>query len=150
MFFCLNMNDTNQFEPNLIDILDNLFNVNDSLSYSFWLSVVLLILITLFKYFFSKETLKDDWGNILLELPIDLCTIATTVVITGFITEETLPHGIIISFITLIVCAICCYFRRLAINHSYSESIDYMMLVFAFFDIFVAGAWISWVYLSIL
>ena len=147
--FCLHMNDTIQSNCNLINFLENYLNIDNPLSYSFWLSVVLLILVTLFKYLFSKKTQNIDWENLLLELPIDLCTIATTVVITGFISEDTLPHGIMIAFITLIVCAVSCYFRRLAIDYSYNESCSGKKYLFTFLDFILAGLWVSWVYYSI-
>lgn len=144
------MNDTIQFNCNLIDLLDTYLKVENSLSYSFWLSVALLVLISLFKYLFSKKTGKRDWFNFLLELPIDICTIVTTVIITGFITEETLPHGMMIVVITLIVCAFCSYYRRLALENSEINSLNGKVFLFAFLDILFASLWISWVCSSIL
>lgn len=144
------MNDTIQFNYNLIDFLDAYLKVDNNLSYSFWLSVVLLFLISLFKCLFSKETGKRDWFNFLLELPIDICTIVTTVIITGFITEETLPHGMMIVVITLIVCAFCSYYRRLALKNSQVNLFNIKVFLFTFLDILFASFWISWVCSSIL
>lgn len=146
----LHMNDTIQSSYNLINFLENNLNLNNYLSYSFWLSVVLAFLISFFKYFFLKKIQASDVGNFLLEFPIDICTIATTVVITGFIKEENLPHGIMVVVITLIVCALCCCFRRLSIEFSYIERLDYKMFVFGFLNILLASLWIAWVCVSIL
>ena len=38
----------------------------ETLAYSFWLSVFLLVLVSLLKYFVSKESDKRDWGNFVL------------------------------------------------------------------------------------
>lgn len=49
-----------------------------TLAFSFWVSVILLIIISLLKYFMSKECVRKDWGNIILEFPIDVCLIIIT------------------------------------------------------------------------
>lgn len=37
-----------------------------TLLYAFWLSVFLLLLVSLLKYFLSKECERKDWGFLLL------------------------------------------------------------------------------------
>ena len=59
-----------------------------TLLYAFWLSVFLLLLVSLLKYFLSKECERKDWGFLLLEFPIDVCLVVITIIITGFMRGE--------------------------------------------------------------
>lgn len=86
---------------------------SESLSYAFWLSVFLLLLVSLLKYFISKESEKSDWGNLVLEFPIDVCLVLITIVITGFMKGENMSLGIILVIATLVVSIFCCIFRTI-------------------------------------
>lgn len=96
----------------------------ETLAYAFWLSVCLLVLISLLKYFLSKECERKDWGHYILEFPIDVCSVVITIIITGFMKENS-SVGIFLVVISLVVSIICCICRRVAIKHSYAENLNY-------------------------
>lgn len=121
----------------------------DTLAYAFWLSVGLLVLISLLKYFVSKESEKKDWGHFILEFPIDVCLVVITIIITGFMKEPNLSFGVILVVFSLIISIICCIFRRISIKYSYDENINYKTLLFGLLEILIAGIWIFWVYSQI-
>lgn len=80
---------------NLNSLIEAIKNA-ESLRYAFWLSVALLILVSLFKYFISKESKKRDWGEFILEFPIDVCLVVITIIITGFMKGENFDVGIML------------------------------------------------------
>lgn len=137
-----------KFEAAFSNFIESLRNP-DSLSYAFWLSVSLLLLISLLKYFMAKNSERKDWGNFILELPIDVCLVVITIIITGYMRETNLAIGVLLVVLSLIVSVICCIFRRNSIKHSYVEGRKICMFVYAFLDIVIASAWISLVYIKI-
>ena len=132
-----------------MDDFTNGLKDSESLSYAFWLSVFLLILISLLKYFISKESEKKDWGFFILEFPIDVCLVVITVVITGFMKGENVSLGVIIVIATLVVSILCCLFRRGSINYSYKEGKWPQTVGCAILDIVVAVGWTYFVYSKI-
>lgn len=100
----------------------------ETIGYAFIISVALLIIINTLKYFIAKDGKLEDWGFMLLELPIDVCSILIAIIITGFIhgsennTEtNNIAHGILFIILSLIISAICCILRRFSLNYSYEE-----------------------------
>ena len=122
----------------------------NTLAYAFWLSVGLLVLISLLKYFISKDCDKKDWGNFILEFPIDVCLVVITIIITGFMKEANLSFGIILVVASLIVSIFCCILRRASIKHSYEENIKYKPLFYGLLDVLLASFWIYIVYSQII
>lgn len=82
-----------------------------TLLYAFWLSVFLLLLVSLLKYFLSKECERKDWGFLLLEFPIDVCLVVITIIITGFMRGENLGFGALLVIMSLIISVFCCILR---------------------------------------
>ena len=121
-----------------------------TLAFSFWVSVILLIIISLFKYLISKECVRKDWGDMLLEFPIDVCLIIITVVITGYMKGDTFASGVVLVLISIIISLFCCLFRRISIKHSYNENNKWKSIMWGFLDIFLAIFWISTVYYNII
>lgn len=121
----------------------------DTLAYSFWLSVLLLVLVSLLKYFVSKESDKRDWGNFVLEFPIDVCLVVITIIITGYMREENMPLGIIFVILSLIISIACCMFRRFSLKYSYNENYTKRSYLWGFLDILAASAWIFFIYSQI-
>lgn len=109
-----------KFEAAFSNFIESLRNP-DSLSYAFWLSVSLLLLISLLKYFMAKNSGRKDWGNFILELPIDVCLVVITIIITGYMRGTNLAIGVLLVVLSLIESVICCIFRRNSIKHSYEE-----------------------------
>ena len=89
-----------------ISIIENFvesLKQSDTLAYAFWLSVGLLVLISLLKYFISKDCEKKDWGNFILEFPIDVCLVVITIIITGYMKDANLSYGVILVIMSLII-----------------------------------------------
>lgn len=122
---------------------------SESLSYAFWLSVFLLLLISLLKYFISKESEKSDWGFLILEFPIDVCLVVITIIITGYMKGENMPLGIILVIMTLVISIFCCILRRCSMNYSYMDGNLIKTLLFGFFDVLCAIIWVCFVYSKI-
>ena len=122
---------------------------SESLSYAFWLSVFLLLLVSLLKYFISKESEKSDWGNLILEFPIDVCLVVITIVITGFMKGENMSLGIILVIVTLVVSIFCCIFRRCSMPYSYMDDKLTRTLLFGLLDVALAVVWVWLVYSKI-
>ena len=130
---------------NMFELLRNA----ETLAYAFWLSVSLLVLVSLLKYFISKESDKKDWGHLILELPIDICLVVITIVITGFMKGENISLGIILVVVTLVISIICCIFRRCSISCSYKSDSKICQWVYGFLDIVFSVFWVYIVYSNI-
>ena len=146
------MNDSIQkqfFNEHTNGLIKQLYNP-DSLVHAFWLSICLLLLISLLKYFLSKESERSDWGNLVLEYPIDVCMVIITILITGFMKDENMAIGILLIVISLIISVICCICRRHAIKYSYDEKISLKCYFFGLLDILCAGSWIFLIYSKLL
>lgn len=130
-------------------IVDEALHNSDSLLYAFILSVGLLILISLLKYFVSKNSERSDWGNFILEFPIDTCMVIITIIITGFMRKDQ-TLGVLLMVFSLIVSIFCCIFRRLAIKHSYDEKLNWQIWVYGLADLFLAGLWVGFVLYKII
>lgn len=135
-----------------ISIIENFvesLKQSDTLAYAFWLSVGLLVLISLLKYFISKDCEKKDWGNFILEFPIDVCLVVITIIITGYMKDANLSYGVILVIMSLIISIFCCMFRRLSIKSSYDEKLRIKTLIYGILDILIASIWIFIVYAQI-
>lgn len=135
--------------PVITRLIESLKNPN-SLSYAFWLSVCLLVVISLLKYFMATSSHKKDWGNFILEFPIDVCLVVITIIITSYMQGENFSIGMLLVVISLIVSMLCCILRRQSIKHSYDEGKRIAMALYAFGDIFLAIGWIRFVYCQII
>lgn len=120
-----------------------------TLLYAFWLSVFLLLLVSLLKYFLSKECERKDWGFLLLEFPIDVCLVVITIIITGFMRGENLGFGALLVIMSLIISVFCCILRRNAIKHSYNENTMSKAYFYGFLDIIIATMLVWLVYTKI-
>lgn len=113
----------------------------------FILSIALLTFISLMKYFMANAPQKAEWGHFFLEYPIDICTIAITIIITYFFNLNSINHVMIIIFCTLIITLICCMLRRSAINSLSKEKISYSPYIYGFLDMMFAIGWIVIIYI---
>lgn len=144
------MKNAEQCKPILEDFLENIGGF-ESLIYSFVISLVLLIIISSLKYWILNESKKKELMFMLLELPIDVCVILITIIVTGFIRgggqsidQEKVSTGIILVFVSLLISIGCCFLRRLSMGLSYSEKMWRYILsgVCAVLNFIVAGTWI--------
>lgn len=123
-------------------------NCADNLVFSFWVSVILLIIISLFKYFIAKECEKKDFGNFILEFPIDVCQVVIAIIATGIMKEPSLNVGVILLLTTFLISAICCIFRRYAIKYSYRENCKWIFLLLGSADVMLALVWTTIIYIK--
>lgn len=123
----------------------------ESLVYSFAISLVLLIIISALKNWILNESKKKELMFMLLELPIDVCVILITIIVTGFIRGggesidgAKVSNGLILVFVSLLISIGCCFLRRLSMSLSYSEKMCRYILsgVCAVLNFIVAGTWI--------
>lgn len=56
--------------------------LSDDIVIAFWLSFSMLLLISILKYFVNNKSNYKDWVEMILELPIDVCTIFITMLIS--------------------------------------------------------------------
>lgn len=78
------------------------------------LSLVILLIISMCKYHIAHLSTKQHWDEFFLELPIDVCSIVITVIITytskhDFVNVSTMTLAIVFTAL------LCSYFRRKAI-----------------------------------
>lgn len=119
-------------------------NIPDGLSTTFWFSVLVLLLVTLCKYYTNHRCRHVDLGNLILEFPIDICSIIITVICAGFIITNPRPAFFLI-VISSIISVICCILRRESIIHSHYDNHWFRTCLFGFLDIAIACAWIYYV-----
>lgn len=125
-------------------ILDSLDNIN-TIGFAFWFSIVLLIVISLIKYFIiNKENLMKDFGEFIMELPIDMCNIVITILASLYLNQHT-GKGITLIVLTVGVVTVCAVFRRLSMKRGGFEHFSYLSVIFALADIIIAMFWINFV-----
>lgn len=117
-------------------------NNSDTLFSAFIISVALLLLVSLFKYFLSKECEKEDWGHLILEFPIDICLVLITVIITGYMEASNLPYTTFLVVVSLIISIICCILRRLSIKSSYNEENLLKTLLYGLANVLLGSLWV--------
>lgn len=86
----------------------------------------------------------------MLELPIDVCLVVITIIITGYMQGTNLAIGMLLVLFSLLVSIACCIFRRISIKHSYDEGIKGEMVIFGILDIFSALGWVFFIYAKII
>lgn len=122
--------------------LENLDDIN-TIGFAFWFSTSLLIVISLIKYFMINiGSLKKDFGEFIMELPIDICTVVITILASIYLSQHT-GKGITLIIITVGVITICSIFRRLSIKRGGLEKFSILSAVFGIVDIALAMFWIS-------
>ena len=123
-------------------ILDTLDDIN-TIGFAFWFSITLLIVISIIKHFMiNTETLKKDFGEFIMELPIDICNIVITILASLYLSQHT-GKGITLIFLTVGTVTICAVFRRLSIKKGGFESFSILSAFYGMLDIFIAMLWIK-------
>ena len=85
--------------------------LSDDIVIAFWLSFSMLLLISILKYFVNNKSNYKGWVEMILELPIDVCTIFITMLIS--LTFNNNPQNTFVAiFGVLIAVVLCCYFRK--------------------------------------
>lgn len=123
---------------------ESTFNTS-SLRYAFWISFFILMLISFVKYYMAKHPDPNDWTHYLLEFPVDVIALLLTVMITA-VNVSTLHVEILIFIVTLLICVICCFLRRLSIKALSRDKFYYGMWLYPAIEIMLSC---SWVYLLV-
>ena len=129
--------------PSFIDRITD----HGSIEFAFWISIILLILVSFWKYFISKEAEKQDWWQLAVEMPIDLCLVVLTLIVTLYI-RTNLGGGILFLALTCIVITICCMLRRHALK-TFTPTNKKILTTSFFctcFTIIIAVAFTIWIY----
>lgn len=86
--------------------------------------------MSMLKYTINNVCKLKDFGEFILEFPIDICVIVLTVLTTAIVKHDgqisidlqpTTPFSMLLLFASLGVVVISCFFRRKALIHSYSS-----------------------------
>lgn len=145
------MNENIEQEKTLIESFLNNIGGFESLTFAFVVSLMLSVIIALLKYWILNESKGKEWMFMFLELPIDVCVILITIIVTGFmrgsngaIDEKKAATGVILVFCSLIISIICCFLRRASMKLSYSEKRKYFYysVIGGALNFIVAGLWI--------
>lgn len=134
----------NHYEEKSIAWLTNLDNI-DTISFAFGFSFALLVLVSLIKYIVNSEWNIKDFGEYLMELPIDTCSIVITVIASLYLRMHVGKSSFLI-IITLIIVAICSAFRKASIRNGGFEKIGKKSLIYGIIDIGVAVYWINLIF----
>lgn len=145
------MNEDIVQEKILIESFLNNIGGFESLTFAFVVSLMLSVIIALLKYWILNESKGKEWMFMFLELPIDVCVILITIIVTGFmrgsngaIDEKKAATGVVLVFFSLIISIICCFLRRASMKLSYSEKSRYFCysVMCGVLNFTVAGLWI--------
>lgn len=82
--------------------------------YAFWLSCLFVIIVSGLKYFVCTNAGKKDIVKLSLEIPIDVCALLLTLILSFFISKENLQFGFILFAISLVCIIIICVIRNKA------------------------------------
>ena len=114
------------------------FGGPSTITYGFFLSVFLLVFISLLKLLISHNEEKVDWWVMISELPIDICVIIITMVATSYMisvsesssASDRIGVSAFLILVSLIIATICCYIRRTSIKISEDETKGCGWLIF--------------------
>lgn len=114
-------------------------NIPPQVVEAFIVSLIVLIIATLGKFLISKSPTISDWGAMLIELPIDVCAIVSTIIAsTKF---DVSINVTILALSAVIPILLCSYFRREGFN-LYTQERWFLMVICSLVDVALAGAWI--------
>ncbi len=119
-------------------------------SHAFWISLIILVVIYLFKYWAGKQCESKDFIELLLEIPIDIITIIITIIITAFCVKDRMDYGHYLFLISLVVAGVCTLIRRRALT-LYNSPVSNGTSVFwwLIFELAIGVSWITYVYFQI-
>lgn len=122
-----------------------LFEELSPMRYAFWLSVLFVVIISALKYSVCTSAGTKDLVKFSLELPIDVCALLLTLILSFFISQENLSFGFILFGISFIFIIIICIIRNKA-NSCYDSDRSaptYWLLTLEFL---IAFLWLCVVY----
>lgn len=106
---------------------------------SFSISFIVLLAAAIVKYTIAKNSNIVDWGEMALELPIDICAIIATIIASTHIpVEANLTLYSLSAFLPILLCG---YFRRRTLQYYINRS--YWAILFVCLDYGTAFVWIK-------
>lgn len=120
------------------------------IAHAFWISLLILVLIYIFKYFANKECTKSDFIEILLEIPVDTLTLLLTVIITVFCCAGKMQYSHYLFIVTLIIAGICAMLRRGALSFYNKKDKGVQTFWCLFLEVIIGIGWIIVVYMIII
>lgn len=119
-------------------ILDNPpSNVTDieALYGAFIVSLTLLFVISFIKYFIGTDIKQKEVINIMIELPIDIFTIAITTLITFYYIVNSMNQMFILLLMSFVIMLLSSTFRRYAIKELNNDNIRIgRITIYTFFE----------------
>lgn len=106
---------------------------------SFIISFIVLLAAAIVKYTIAKNSNVIDWGEMALELPIDICAIIATIIASSKIPVE--ANMTLYSLSAFLPILLCGYFRRRTLQCYTNRS--YWAILFVCFDYGTAFLWIK-------
>lgn len=117
----------------------SIHNIPDSVCEAFIISFIVLLIATFGKYLITRKTSIIDWGAMIIELPIDVCAIVSTIIAsTKFEGERNVTMLALSAVIPILLCS---YFRRIGMN-LYIDKKWFRMIACGAADILIASIWI--------
>ena len=117
--------------------------------FAFWISIGLLILASILKYVVSHKDTSKDWGHLIIEIPVDLCLVVLTILVTIYL-KDNLGGGIGFIVITLLAIVVCCITRRKSMDYSeYSDKFG-TSLFYGIVTVIISVGLCTWVYKTII
>lgn len=89
--------------------------------FAFWISVALLLVCSILKYVVSHDDTMRDWGHLIIEIPVDLCLVVLTILVTIYL-RSNIGGGIGCIILSIFILVVCCITRRKSM--AYSERTD--------------------------
>lgn len=114
--------------------------------HAFWISICILVLIFLIKYWSGKECQSKDFIELLLEIPVDALTILLTIIITTFCANGQMHFSHYLFIITLLVAIVSALLRRSALNAYYQQHKGKKTFGLLISELVVGIGWIIFVY----
>lgn len=124
----------------VVDEATTLGNIPENVVGAFSVSILVLLLFTVAKYFIGNGLSKKEWGDVLLEFPIDLGVAVTTLLTTLFSCLNPYVYLVLILISSLLVVG-CCMIRRTAIELMDNYSRNGFALLGAL-SLFIVVVWI--------
>lgn len=116
-----------------------------SVEFAFWTSVLLLAVTSILKYTVSNDDGSREWGLLIVEIPVDLCLIMVTILVTIYLSQH-VGAGILLILLTMFAIVVCCCTRRKSIKYSATPDHKFRSFVYGCLTVLFALALLIVIY----
>lgn len=113
--------------------------------FAFWISVSLLIVCSILKYVVSHNDTLRDWGHLFIEIPVDLCLVVLTILVTIYL-RCNIGGGIGCIILTILALVICCITRRKSMIYSEQTNMFWKSFIMGATTVIISLALSTFVY----